>query len=180
MHTTILRRNSKMANAERIEFESATLFKELVDKGQLKSLVSVKNSPYPKYCFKNNDKVADIVGKFVAQHNLKSDRSIDDCWETFDNDILNTEEKPQSIVTRNLKVVKRIVSEGYGHMLKRTCVDQYKKKCFVFYVNDRIAEIKNEEDAISRAKYEEKHTSSRKEMADTRMSELIKKAMEVK
>ena len=76
-----------MANAERIEFESATLFKELVDKGQLKSLVSVKSSPYPRYCFKNTDKVADIVGKFVAQHNLKSDRSIDDCWETFDKDI---------------------------------------------------------------------------------------------
>ena len=54
------------------------------------------------------------------------------------------------------------------------------KKCFIFYANDRIAEIKNEEDAISRAKYEEKHTSSRKEMADTRMSELIKKAMEVR
>ena len=63
MHTIILRRNSKMANVERIDFESATLFKELVDKGQLKSLVSVKSSPYPKYCFKNTDKVADIVGK---------------------------------------------------------------------------------------------------------------------
>ena len=129
---------------------------------------------------KNTDKVADIVGKFVAQHNLKSDRSIDDCWETFDKVIVNAEEKPQSIVTRNLKAVKRIVDEGYAYMLKRTCVDQYKKKCFVFYENDRISEIKNEEDAISRAKYEEKHTSSRKEMADTRMSELIKKAMEVK
>ncbi len=44
-----------MANAERIEFESATLFKELVDKGQLKSLISVKSSPYPKYCFKNTE-----------------------------------------------------------------------------------------------------------------------------
>lgn len=77
-------------------------------------------------------------------------------------------------------MVKRIVDEGYAYMLKRTCVDQYKKKCFVFYENDRIAEIKNEEDAISRAKYEEKHTSLRKEIADTRMSELIKKAMEVK
>ena len=109
MHTIILRRNSKMANVERIDFESATLFKELVDKGQLKSLVSVKSSPYPKYCFKNTDKVADIVGKFVAQHNLKSDRSIDDCWETFDKVIVNAEEKPQSIVTRNLKAVKRIV-----------------------------------------------------------------------
>lgn len=169
-----------MAKVERIEFESATLFKELVDKGQLKSLVSVKSSPYPKYRFKNTDKVADIVGKFVAQHNLKSDRSIDDCWETFDKVIVNAEEKPLSIVTRNLKAVKRIVDEGYAYMLKRTCVDQYKKKCFVFYENDRIAEIKNGEDAISRAKYEEKHTSSRKEMADTRMSELIKKAMEVK
>lgn len=132
-----------MAYAERIEFESATLFKELVDKGQLKSLVSVKSSPYPKYCFKNTDKVADIVGKFVAQHNLKSDRSIDDCWETFDKDIVNTEEKPQSIVTRNLKVVKRIVSEGYGHMLKRTCVDQYKKKCFIFYFMRMIELLKS-------------------------------------
>lgn len=169
-----------MAKAERIEFESATLFKELVDKGQLKSLVSVKSSPYPKYCFKNTDKVADIVGKFVAQHNLKSDRSIDDCWEKFDKDILNTEEKSQSIVTRNLKVVKRIINEGYGYMLKRTCVDQYKKKCFVFYENERIVEIKNEEDAISRAKYEKKHISSKKETADTQMSALIKKAMEVR
>ncbi len=169
-----------MAKVERIYFESATLFKELVDKGQLKSLVSVKSSLYPKYCFKNTDKVADIVGKFVAQHNLKSDRSIDDCWEKFDKDILNVEEKPQSIVTRNLKAVKRIVNEGYGYLLKRTCVDQYKKKCFVFYENERISEIKEEEDIISRANYENKHISSRKEMADTRMSELIKKAMEVK
>lgn len=176
----ILRRNNKMVSAERIEFESATLFKELVDKGQLKSLVHVKSSPYPKYCFKNTVKVADIVGKFVAQHNLKSDRSIDYCWKKFDKDIVDVEEKPQSIVTRNLKAVKRIVGEGYGYMLKRTCVDQYKKKCFVFYANDRIVEIKNEEDAISRAKYEEKHTSSRKEMADIRMSEMIKKAMEVR
>ena len=75
--------------------------------------------------------------------------------------------------------MKRIVNEGYGYLLKRTCVDQYKKKCFVFYENERISEIK-EEDTISRANYENKHISSRKEMADTRMSELIKKAMEVK
>ena len=122
--------------------------------------------------------IRDMNGKVEnVEYRLKT---LEKKLETFDKDILNTEEKPQSIVTRNLKVVKRIVSEGYGHMLKRTCVDQYKKKCFIFYANDRIAEIKNEEDAISRAKYEEKHTSSRKEMADTRMSELIKKAMEVR
>ena len=40
--------------------------------------------------------------------------------------------------------------------------------------------LSQEEDAINRAKYEEKHTSSRKEIADTQMSALIKKAMEVK
>ena len=45
-----------MAKTERIEFESATLFKELVEKGQLRSLVSVKSSTYPKYCFKNTEK----------------------------------------------------------------------------------------------------------------------------
>ena len=167
-----------MANAERIEFESATLFKELVEKGQLKSLISVKSSPYPKYCFKKNEKVSDIVGKFVTAHELRCDRVIDDCWEEFDKLILNSGEKPNVVVTRNLKAVKRIIAEGYGYMLKRTCVDQYKKKCFIFYENDRIAEIKAEEDAISRAKYESKHTSSKKETADTQMSALIKKAME--
>lgn len=169
-----------MANAERIEFESATLFKELIEKGQLKCLISVKSLPYPKYCFKKNGKVDDIVGKFITSHNLKCDRSVDDCWDEFDKQILNAEEKPNVIVTRNLKAVKRIIAEGYGYLLKRTCVDQYKKKCFIFYENDRIAEIKAEEDAISRAKYESKHTSSRKETADTQMSALIKKAMEVK
>ena len=169
-----------MANAERIEFESATLFKELIEKGQLKCLISVKSFPYPKYCFKKNGKVDDIVGKFITSHNLKCDRSVDDCWDEFDKQILNVEEKPNVIVTRNLKAVKRIIAEGYGYLLKRTCVDQYKKKCFIFYENDRIAEIKTEEDAISRAKYESKHTSSRKETADTQMSALIKKAMEVK
>lgn len=169
-----------MAKSERIEFESATLFAELIGKGQLKSLVSVKSSPYPKYCFKNTEKVADIIGKFVTQHGLKSDRSIDDCWEKFDKDILNAAENPNTIVTRNLKAVKRIVNEGYGYLLKRTSLDKYQKKCFIFYEDDRIVEIKNEEDAINRAKYEERHTSSRKGTADTQMSALIKKAMEVK
>lgn len=169
-----------MAGAERIEFESVTLFTELVNNGQLKSLVSVKSKPYPKYCFKKNEKVNDIIGKFITSHDLKSDRSVDDCWEDFDNHVLKVEEKPKSIVTRNLKAVKRIINEGYGYLLKRTCVDQYGKKCFVFYENDRIVEIKTEEDAISRAKYENKHTSVKKETTDTQMSALIKKAMEGK
>ena len=86
----------------------------------------------------------------------------------------------QKNLNTDMATMQGIVSEGYGHMLKRTCVDQYKKKCLIFYANNRIVEIKDEEDAISRAKYEEKHTSSRKEMADTRMSELIKKAREVR
>jgi hypothetical protein len=169
-----------MQNAERIEFESATLFTELVEKGQLKNLISVKSATYPKYCFKKNEKVADIVGKFITSHDLKCDRSIDDCWNDFDKQVLNAEEKTKCIVTRNLNAVKRIVYEGYGYMLKRTCVDQYKKKCFIFHYNDRISEIKDEEDAINKAKYENKHTTSRKETADTQMSVLIKKAMEDK
>lgn len=169
-----------MTKSERIEFESATLFAELIGKGQLKSLVSVKSSPYPVYCFKNTEKVADIIGKFVTQHGLKSDRSVDDCWKAYDEYIINAIEKPSCIVTRNLKAVKRIIEEGYGYLLKRTNIDKYGKKCFIFYENDRIVEIKKEEDAINRAKYEEKHTASRKETADTQMSALIKKAMEVK
>lgn len=118
-----------------------------------------------------------MVGLTLEYINAKGGMNVGK-YLAFDKNILNAAEKPNTIVTRNLKAVKRIVAEGYGYLLKRTCLDKYQKICFIFYGNNRIVEIKNEEDAISRAKYEEKHTTSRKEIADTQMSALIKKAME--
>lgn len=174
---------------KKICFESATLFKELVEGGQLKSLRSVKSNPYPSYCFLATEKVMNIVTPFMVSHNMKCDRSADETWEEFDKVVVNAEGKPETIVTRNLRVVKRVVSEGYGCMLKRTCVDQHKKKTFVFYANDRIAEIKVEEDANSKERFEQKqaketmianvNVAESKKKIDTKMSRLIKKAMEV-
>ena len=176
---------------KRICFESATLFKELVEGGQLKNFKSVKSNPYPTYCFHATDKVINIVTPFMVNHNMKCDRSADETetWEEFDKVVVNAENKPETIVTRNLRVVKRVVSEGYGCMLKRTCVDQHKKKTFVFYANDRIAEIKAEEDANSKERFEQKqaketmianvNVAESKKKIDTEMSKLIKKAMEV-
>lgn len=174
---------------KKIYFESATLFKELVERGQLKNLRSVKSNPYPTYCFHATKKVIDIVAPFMVDHNMKCDRSADETWEEFDKNIVNAEDKPETIVTRNLRVVKRVVSEGYGYMLKRTCVDQHKKKTFVFYANDRIAEIKEEEDAMSKERFEQRQAKETmianinvvesKKKIDTEMSKLIKKAMEV-
>lgn len=63
----------------------------------------------------------------MVNHNMKCDRTVDESWEDFEKIVINSETKPDTIVTRNLRVVKRAVSEGYGTMLKRTCVDQYKK-----------------------------------------------------
>lgn len=162
-----------------VSFESVTLFKELLEKGQIRSLISVKshNTPYPVFCFKATDKVTRIIGTFMAKNDFKCDRTVED-WTDFDNAIINAEKKPETIATRNLEAVKRIVSEGYGYMLKRTGVDQYKKKFFVFYLNDRIAEIKNEEDEKSKERYEAKHTTTKQEVANTQMSQLLKKAME--
>lgn len=160
-----------------VKFGSVTLFKELLANGQIRSLISVKSNPYPVFCFKGTDKVMRIIGSFMATHDLKCDRSIED-WTEFENTIINAETKPETIVTRNLEAVKRIISEGYGCMLKRTGVDQYKKKFFVFYLNDRIVEIKNEEDTKSKEKYETKHTTTKQEVANTQMSQLLKKAME--
>lgn len=167
------------ANVEKktVNFESVTLFNELLVKGQIRSLISVKSNPYPVFCFKGTDRVMRIVGAFMGTHDLKCDRSVED-WSEFENIILNAEKKPETIVTRNLEAVKRIVSEGYGYMLKRTGVDQYKKKFFVFYLNDRIAEIKSEEDAKSKERYEAKYTTTKQEVANTQMSQLLKKAME--
>lgn len=176
---------------KKICFESATLFKELVEGGQIKNLKGVKSNPYPSYCFHATDKVINIVTPFMVNHNMKCDRSVDEMamWEEFDKVVVNAENKPETIVTRNLRVVKRVVVEGYGYMLKRTLVDQHKKKAFVFYANDRIAEIKAEEDANSKERFEQKqaketmianvNVAESKKKIDTEMSKLIKKAMEV-
>lgn len=123
----------------------------------------------------------------MVDHNMKCDRTADESWEDFERLVVNAENKPDTIVTRNFRVVKRAVSEGYGNMLKRTCVDQHKKKVFIFYANDRIAEIKAEEDTESHERYEQRPktpTSSvnmedSRKKADTEMSKLIKKAMGV-
>lgn len=172
-----------------INFESATLFRELVEGGQLKNLRRVKSNPYPTYCFRATERVMGIVTSFMVNHNMKCDRTVDETWEDFDNTIVNADGESETIVTRNLRVVKRAVSEGYGHMLKRTCVDQYKKKVFVFYANDRIAEIKAEEDANNKERFEQRQAKEKmitnanvaesKKRIDTEMSKLIKKAMEV-
>lgn len=171
---------------KKIYFESASLFKELVEGNQLKNLRSVKSNPYPSYCFLATKKVMDIVSGFLVDHDMKCDRTADESWDDFERVVVNAESKPDTIVTRNLRVVKRAVSEGYGNMLKRTCVDQHKKKAFVFYANDRIAEIKAEEDAKSQERYEQRPKATitpidmkeKKKNIDTEMSKLIKKAME--
>lgn len=171
---------------KKIYFESVSLFKELVQGNQLKNLRSVKSNPYPSYCFLATKKVMDIVSGFLVDHNMRCDRSVDDSWTDFEELVVNAETKPDTIVTRNLRVVKRAVSEGYGNMLKRTCVDQHKKKAFVFYANDRIAKIKAEEDIKSQERYEQResaitsHTDrdETKKKIDIEMSKLIKKAME--
>lgn len=177
---------------KKICFESATLFKELVEGGQLKSLRSVKSNPYPSYCFLATEKVMNIVTPFMVSHNMKCDRTADETevWEEFDKVVVNAKSKPETIVTRNLRVVKRAVSEGYGYMLKRTCVDQHHKKAFIFYANDRIAEIKVEEDCNSQERFKQKtkeiaetlnaNVEKSKKKIDTTMSNLIKKAMEGK
>lgn len=171
---------------KKIYFESATLFKELVEGNQIRNLRSVKSNPYPTYCFLATKKVMSIVTTFLVNHNMKCDRTTDEVWEDFENTVVHAETKPETIVTRNLRVVKRVVSEGYGYMLRRTCVDQHNKKTFIFYANDRIAEIKAEEDAISQDRFEQStkvqeasaNIKENKKRIDTEMSRLIKKAME--
>ncbi len=163
---------------ECINFESVTLFAELIEKGQIRYLRSINSKTYPEYRFVKNDKTLEIISLFMVSHDLKSDRSIDDCWEEFDKLVTNAEIKPETIVTRNLNVVKQIIAEGYGYMIKRTGVDQYKKKFFVIYANERIKEIKEKGDLESKAKYEVIHNNSQKE-CDIQISKLIKKAMEV-
>ena len=173
---------------EKVYFESATLFKELVEANQLKNLKSVKSNPYPTYCFRASEKVTDVIGAFVVKHNMKCDRTVDESWEDFEKIVIQAEGKPETVVTRNIRAVKRIVSEGYGNMLKRTCVDQYGKKTFVFYANERITAIKAEEDEKSKVRFEKKLESANmasslnmemnKNKINTQMSQLIKKAME--
>lgn len=63
-------------------------------------------------------KVASVYKKFLTEHGMKCDRSVDDCWNDFD-DYIN-QPKKETIITRNIKAVKQIIEAGYGYMLKRT------------------------------------------------------------
>lgn len=172
-----------------ISFESASLFKRLVEANQLKNLKSVRSNPYPTYCFRASKTVTDIVGAFMAEHDMKCDRSVDapldTSWRDFERLVVNAGGKSETIVTRNLRVVKRVAEAGYGCMLKRTLVDQYGKKAFVFYWHKEIAEIKADEDAKSKERFEKRQAENdassatimeeNRKSANTQMSNLFKK-----
>lgn len=125
----------------------------------------------------------------MLQHDMKCDRSVDTSldtsWRDFEKIVANADGKPETIVTRNLRAVKRIVEEGLGCMLKRTLVDQYGKKAFVFYAHSQIAEIKADEDAKSKERFEKRQADKAAESAtimeknrksvNTQMSNLFKK-----
>ena len=70
---------------------------ELIKEFENKMLLEGKSDT----TIKSYVKVADIVGKFVARHDLKSDRSIDDCWESFDKDMVLCQDLVQ-VKMRNL------------------------------------------------------------------------------
>lgn len=101
---------------EVLEFESVKLFEEIIKAGQIKNLISVSSHEYPIYKFKKSNKVTSVYEKFLAEHDMKCDRSVDDCWNDFD-DYIN-QPKKETIITRNIKAVKQIIEVGYGYMLK--------------------------------------------------------------
>lgn len=157
---------------EVLEFESVKLFEEIIKAGQIKNLISVSSHEYPIYKFKKSNKVTSVYEKFLAEHDMKCDRSVDDCWNDFD-DYIN-QPKKETIITRNIKAVKQIIEVGYGYMLKRTGVDKYNKRCFVFYKNPVIEDVKTKADAESKEKYNNNYLNIKKNTTDKKISGLIK------
>ena len=153
---------------EVLEFESVKLFEEIIKAGQIKNLISVSSHEYPIYKFKKSNKVTSVYEKFLAEHDMKCDRSVDDCWNDFD-DYIN-QPKKETIITRNIKAVKQIIEVGYGYMLKRTGVDKYNKRCFVFYKNPVIEDIKTKADAESKEKYNNNYLNIKKNTTDKKIS----------
>ena len=70
---------------EVLEFESVKLFEEIIKAGQIKNLISVSSHEYPIYKFKKSNKVTSVYEKFLAEHDMNCDRSVDDCWNDFDD-----------------------------------------------------------------------------------------------
>lgn len=162
---------------EILEFESVKLFENIVRAGQIKNLISVTSHKYPTYKFRKSEKVTSVYEAFLAEHNMKCDRSVDDCWSDFE-DYINQSENNETIITRNIKVVKQIIEAGYAYMLKRTGIDKYNKRCFVFYKNDVIEDIKTKADIENKRKYDNSCLNIKKNITDKKISGLIKKSME--
>lgn len=56
--------------------------------------------------------------------------------------------------------------------------DKYNKRCFVFYKNPVIEDIKTKADAESKEKYNNNYLNIKKNTTDKKISGLIKKSME--
>lgn len=162
-----------------IQFTSLTLLETLQRKKLLKHLMKVKidNDGYPVFSMRNTEKVAGVVATFMGNHDLKCDRSIDgEAWEYYKQDIIDSNKKPDIIITRNYKAVSRIFDEGLSCLLCKAGIDKNGKHFFGFYGNPVIAEIKREEDEKSRQRYEAKKIMETD--VNTEMGKLIEKAME--
>lgn len=119
---------------EVLEFESVKLFEEIIKAGQIKNLISVSSHEYPIYKFKKSNKVTSVYEKFLAEHDMKCDRSVDDCWNDFD-DYINQPKKETN------DIAKSIPRDEYNE-LEHACDEaiDYRKHSYNGY-SDEISEL---------------------------------------
>lgn len=145
---------------ENIEVKSLKLVKEIAENKGIVYLTHIKKDSddpieRPIYCFQSRDNVKESVAAFFNTYGA-DDRSMDN-WEGFNAQEFYRPTNDDTIITRNIYVVNKIIHASYGLNL----CDVFKepkgyKTAFRFIKNDEILKIKVDGDAESYRRYQEK------------------------
>lgn len=146
-----------------VKVHSLKLLKKIADAKEIGLLLFIDKDNYspeqrPVYKFTGKPSVVKIIDDFVKEYG-KNDSSVDEpeLWKDFNPEAFYDVDNQQVIVTRNYDVAESVVQVGLGTKLCKVSRDRHGKRCFVFLYDDTIKQLKDEQDAVTRALWEEKY-----------------------
>lgn len=175
-----------MSNAKResktVYFGSLELLQIMAENNMLYYFKSVKfKDKYPLFGFIAVPKILKLIDNFSEEHCGCTNHTVDSVslWTDKVNFITGNKQGINTIVTRNIHVVKTIIQYGYGYRINRIYKDNSGKRVFKFYSCPEIETIKADGDKISHAKWEhkQKKNSIKEKPVNETMKKLIDKAM---
>lgn len=171
--------NTKKEN-KIVYFGSLELLQTMAENNVLYYFKSVKfKDKYPLFGFIAVPKVLKLIEKFSEKHCGGTNHTVDDVslWKDNVGFITSDKQGIDTIITRNIHIVKSIIQYGYGYRINKIYIDKSGKRVFRFYSCPEIETIKADGDKVSHDKWERKQKNAKEKPVNEAMKKLIDKAM---